>query len=104
MAWIIFSAIFTTTVLVLWILLWSARGNSEYWRHRLEYTQTLYEREEIRCLTYERAMGLPFIEPQRSQELWARACQGDELAEMILAEELSLKTESPEIFTGADKA
>jgi len=43
------------------------------------------ERRQI----YERALNLPSWEPDRTEQIWAMAQQGDELAEAILAEELS---------------
>lgn len=74
--------------------LFLAQQDVNYWkeisqlrhRHRLE--------EQRQRMVYERALALPLQEPQRNQELWARAQQGDELAELILLEQMDKDLEA----------
>lgn len=61
------------------------------------------QRERTRRIAYERALNLPVTEPDRTQCLWARAHQGDELAEEILSEEMTLETDQLQSFRGPDE-
>jgi hypothetical protein len=53
--------------------------------------------EEIRKRqVYERALGIPLHEPERSKHIWAAAHRGDELYETILHEDLHSSLPGPE--------
>ena len=97
-AYFIFAAILLTTVVVLWYRLNSVRDDLNHSNEMVEMKKSQLSRETGVRESYERAMGLSAHPPNRSQELWARANQGDELAEAILIEQLSIKTQSPEAF------
>jgi hypothetical protein len=69
------------------------RELKNYWQRSAQRFQDRANDEQQRRLIYERAMALPLRDPQRGNELWARAQQGDELSRWIIVEQLAQELE-----------
>lgn len=103
MAWIVFALLVASIVIAARMIYRAIKsqdfwfGQAYYWRARAissekENTNNLYWRA-----AYERALSLPVRSDQDClDDLWARAYQGDELAEAILCEKLAIDTHRPQ--------
>lgn len=66
-------------------------GQAYYWRERSRQEAKKRGQDMIWRASYERALALPVQSDQQClDDLWARAYQGDRLAEAILCEKLAI--------------
>lgn len=75
--------------LLFFVRLRHQRQETAHWRRLAHTFQERFHKEQDRRLIYERALALPLSDPQRNNELWARAQQGDDLARLIVIEQMA---------------